>query len=221
VAVYTYDVMRLCGIEEEVARHTQEYTYLLYPAVFFHVQFDTYRQYLNATRQPTIVLYAFASTFLLHLGLCHLFINVLRWPAYFVALSMGVACLANLLLVCLYGQFFAPHKVSMFGFLNVPALLKPGGVSRYLAISIPSIVMLCAEWWAMEILILMSANLGTVAIGAMTISYNYQTLLFMVPFGFQIGVTAVMGNAIGEEDLVLARRLNAVGFVMAIACTLA
>ncbi len=52
-------------------------------------------------------------------------------------------------------------------------LLRIQSVRQYMAISLPAMVMLCAEWWCMEFLILMAANLGTVAIGAMTISYNY------------------------------------------------
>ena len=67
----------LFGIDEEVAHYAHIYTLLLYPAMFFHVQFDTYRQYLNATEQPSIVLYAFSTTTVLHVFLCHLFINVI------------------------------------------------------------------------------------------------------------------------------------------------
>ena len=44
--------------------------------------------------------------------------------------------------------------------------------------------MLCAEWWSMDILILISTQLNTIVIGAMTISYNYLTIVYMVPYGF-------------------------------------
>ena len=44
-------------------------------------------------------------------------------------------------------------------------------------------------------------------------------LLFMVPYGFAIGVTALMGNAIGEEDIKLAKLTIVIGFVLACLCT--
>lgn len=48
----------------------------------------------------------------------------------------------------------------------------------YLGISGPSIVMLCAEWWAFEILVFLAAFISTGAVGSMAISYNYLTLVF-------------------------------------------
>ena len=85
---------------------------------------------------------------------------------------MGIACLGNLTFVMVYGEYYSPTKVKSFGMFNLK-LLQKEGVEEYLSISLPAMVMLCAEWWAMEVLILLAANLGTVAIGAMTISYNY------------------------------------------------
>ena len=42
-AFSTYRFMILCGINDEVAQIAHNYTLVLYPAMFFHVQFDTYR----------------------------------------------------------------------------------------------------------------------------------------------------------------------------------
>ena len=64
------------------------------------------------------------------------------------------------------------------------SVLDCGEVWEYLKISIPSITMLCAEWWALELLSLMSSIIGVEAMGAQTIAFNFYILLFMVPIGF-------------------------------------
>lgn len=64
------------------------------------------------------------------------------------------------------------------------SLLKKQDLQVYLSISLPSIVMLCSEWWAYEFLTLMATLISVGAVGSMAISYNYQSLIFQFPFGF-------------------------------------
>ena len=60
--------------------------------------------------------------------------------------------------------------------------------------------MLCADWWSVEAIVLLSALISVSAMGSMAISYNYFFLYFQFPGGFQIGAIAVIGNIIGEEN---------------------
>jgi MATE family multidrug resistance protein len=212
--------MIFAGIEETVANYAHYYTLILYPAMFLHVQFDTYRQYLNSTGQGAIVLYAFSATTVCHIILCYLFVNILKLSPITIALSMAITCFGNLAFCAVYcNSAYPEHRIDPFGMFDL-RLLKRAQVSEYLKVSLPATIMLCAEWWSYEFLILMAANLGTVAIGSMSIAYNYQLLLFMVPYGFQVGVTAVMGNAIGEENIRLAKLLNKIGLVLACSFTI-
>ena len=79
-------------------------------------------------------------------------------------------------------------------------LLKPRDIKVYLKISGPAIVMLCADWWAYECIVILSAFISIGAMGSMAISYNYLFLIYSIPCGFQIGAVAVIGNIIGEEN---------------------
>ena len=60
--------------------------------------------------------------------------------------------------------------------------------------------MTCAEWWSYAILSLMATLISAEAVSSMAISYNFKELIFQVPYGFQLGTTAVLGNIIGEEN---------------------
>ena len=83
---------------------------------------------------------------------------------------------------------------------SLVALLHPADVKEYLGISGPSIVLLCAEMWATELLLVLSTFLSVGQIGAAAISYNFYCLVYQFPYGFQIGAVAVIGNIIGEEN---------------------
>lgn len=87
-------------------------------------------------------------------------------------------------------------------------ILKFTEVKEYLKISFPSMTMLCAEWWAYELMCFIASMISTEALGAQTIAYNFYTLVFMFPFGFAIGATSCVGNAIGERKAHLAKMFS-------------
>ena len=61
-------------------------------------------------------------------------------------------------------------------------------------LSIPSTVMMCAEWWAFEILSILAGILGVVELASQTINFNMIALLFMIPLGIQEAACAIIGN---------------------------
>ena len=73
-------------------------------------------------------------------------------------------------------------KISDSQIPPVPAdpwlLLHKDDVKEYLAISLPSMVLICAEWWAYDILTLIGAMISISALGVMTISANFFSLVF-------------------------------------------
>lgn len=113
---------------------------------------------------------------------------------------MLVTCALNFLFVAIYATRFSANRVSFVSRDIFGGSLNSEQVRKYLQISIPSIVMLCAEWWGYEFLVLLATLISVGAIGAMTISYNCYQLILMFPYGFQIGGTACVGNTIGEGN---------------------
>ena len=61
-------------------------------------------------------------------------------------------------------------------------------------------VMVMAEWTAAEIMLIFATYLSVTAVGAMSVCYNYYSLLWYVNYGFQSTMTALVGNYIGMED---------------------
>ena len=57
------------------------------------------------------------------------------------------------------------------------------GWRQYLNLSIPSTLMMCAEWWAFELLSILAGILGVVELASQTINFNLIALTFMIPLG--------------------------------------
>ena len=110
-----------------------------------------------------------------------------------------VTCALNMLFVIAYSWYRSDHPVRPIP-RDLRALLKKADLGTYLSISGPSIVMLCADWWAYEGIVIMAASISVAAVGSMAISYNYLFLIYSFPCGFQIGAVSVIGNIIGEEN---------------------
>jgi Na+-driven multidrug efflux pump len=219
LCLFTYRILLLFNIEEDVASYAHTYSLFMFPALFFHTQFDTYRQYLNSTGLSQIVLYAFGATIGFHFALCYLMIEVLGLPVVSVGFSFLMTTFGNMAFVVVYSHKYAGRDVNPWGFLDYGTLLRREEVDAYLKISLPAIVMILAEWCAMDFMILLATQMGTVAIGSMTISLNYQAILTQVPYGFGIGISAVVGNAIGESNPSLAKTLNYISLALSLLCT--
>lgn len=111
-----------------------------------------------------------------------------------------IICCTNWLMVSYICMSKIERKISPIPGTSLSSLLHREDLRIYFGISVPSIAMLCAEWWAYEILVVMATQFGTSAVGAMAISFNYFGLMIQGPYGFHLGATAVLGNIVGEEN---------------------
>ena len=131
-----------------------------------------------------MVQYAVSSTLLVHFVLCYILTIEYDCGVAGVAVATMVTCALNMVFLMCYSAFKLDYKVPILPQVGIKSLLRKNELKVYLGISGPSIVMLCAEWWAYEALTLLATQISVKAVGAMAISYNYQSLIFQFPFGF-------------------------------------
>lgn len=87
----------------------------------------------------------------------------------------------------------------------------------FLRLGAPGCAMVCAEWWAFELLTVMASGRGTEAIAAQTIVAQTSGVSFMVPLGMAISTTSLVGNAIGAGDIKLAREIGTLSLLTILA----
>ena len=111
-----YEVLVFCGFDPEAAMYAQKYSIFMFIALFFHSQFDCYRQYLTATGLARVVQYATMSTLPFHLLNCVILVIYLDLGFAGAGLAMTITLTLNFLFVMLYtwkNQTFFHKKESV------------------------------------------------------------------------------------------------------------
>ncbi|KAJ2786123.1 ethionine resistance protein [Coemansia javaensis] len=69
---------------------------------------------------------------------------------------------------------------------------------QYLRLALPAVVMLCAEWWILDLLALAASYLGSATLAAQSIAINSLTVLYQVPDGLSVAVCNRVGRLLGQ-----------------------
>ncbi|GKV04346.1 hypothetical protein SLEP1_g16508 [Rubroshorea leprosula] len=88
-----------------------------------------------------------------------------------------------------------------------------------LALSLPSVVSVCLEWWYYELLLLLCSYVSNPedSIAAMGILIQTTSLLYNFPFALMSGVSARVGQALGAGEPSNAQLTAIIGLAMAVA----
>ncbi|XP_024835560.1 multidrug and toxin extrusion protein 2 isoform X1 [Bos taurus] len=76
----------------------------------------------------------------------------------------------------------------------------------FFRLAIPSMLMLCIEWWAYEIGSFLVGLLSVLDLSAQAVIYEVATVIYMIPMGLSIAVCVRVGTALGAADTVQAKR---------------
>ena len=88
-----------------VASYAYSFTWVLYFAVGFNMQFDCYRQYLNSTGRSSIVQFTNLGSLMLHLLWLKLFTGVWGLGYIGVAFAMLMTAMINFSTIAIYLWF--------------------------------------------------------------------------------------------------------------------
>ena len=66
-------------------------------------------------------------------------------------------------------------------------------LGSYLRVGVPSLVMLCLEWWSFEVLAFMAGYISLEATAAHVVVLNTHVVVIMVPLGTQVAATVLVG----------------------------
>ncbi|KAJ1734814.1 ethionine resistance protein [Coemansia biformis] len=69
---------------------------------------------------------------------------------------------------------------------------------QYFRLAIPSTIMVCAEWWILDLLVLAASYLGSTPLAAQSIVINTCSLAYQVPDGLSVAVCNRVGNLMGQ-----------------------
>uniref|UniRef100_A0A8C8Y087 Multidrug and toxin extrusion protein n=1 Tax=Panthera leo TaxID=9689 RepID=A0A8C8Y087_PANLE len=76
----------------------------------------------------------------------------------------------------------------------------------FFSLAIPSMLMVCMEWWAYEIGSFLMGLLSVLDLSGQAIIYELATTVYMIPLGLSNAVCVRVGMALGAADTVQAKR---------------
>ncbi|XP_004684622.1 PREDICTED: multidrug and toxin extrusion protein 2 [Condylura cristata] len=212
----TQQILLLFKQDPDVSRLTQEYVLIFIPAL------------------PAVFLYGLLAKYLQNQGII--------WPQVLSGvLGNCVNGLANYVLVSVlslgvrgsaYANTMSQYTQVTFLFLYIvlkklyldtwagwsSQCLQDWGPFFHLAI--PSMLMVCVEWWAYEIGSFLMGLLSVLDLSAQAIIYEVATVVYMVPMGLSIAICVRVGTALGATDIVQAKRSAVSGVLCSVGTSL-
>ncbi|XP_027138265.1 LOW QUALITY PROTEIN: multidrug and toxin extrusion protein 1 [Larimichthys crocea] len=181
----------------EVARLTQLYVKIFMPALPAAFMYQLEGRYLQnqGIIWPQVVTGAIGN-------ICNAVINYI----FLFRLDMGVAgsAAANAIsqyflavILYVYICWRGLHKATWGGW-TMECLQEWG---PFVKLAIPSMLMLCLEWWTFEMGGFLAGMISEAELGAQSIAYELTVVAYMFPLGFSAAASVRVGNALGAGNI--------------------
>nr|XP_023395522.1 multidrug and toxin extrusion protein 1 [Loxodonta africana] len=193
-----------------VSRLTQTYVMIFIPALPATFLYTLQVKYLlnQGIILPQIITGVAAN--LINALTNYLFLHQLNLGVMGSALANTISqfMLALLLFLCIFWRKL--HQATWGGW-SFECLEDWGS---FLRLAIPSMLMLCIEWWAYEIGSFLSGIIGMVELGAQSVVYELAIVVYMIPTGFSVAASVRVGNALGAGNIEQAKKSSAVAMLI-------
>ncbi len=184
------------NILEKIAK----YLNLLFLFCISDIQFSLNFRYLNVIDKSHYNLIFLFITLILHPLWCHIFMNIYGEKIGVIeggAISLILSQTLNMIMGTIYIYLIKPLPDSIFCYNK--SVFK--GWKNYLKISIPSALLMCAEWWAFEILSLVASSISEEDFTIHVCALNIFLICFTISLGFGISLTILAGREFGCKNL--------------------
>jgi MATE family multidrug resistance protein len=154
---------------------------------------------------------------MLHGITCWLLVAKLGWAETGAALATNLTYFLNLVICELL--MLRNAKIRLTYRLPNKSMFK--NIWHYLSIGVPGAMMLCFEWWAFELLALLSGLISVEAQAAEIVVINMASFFFMVPLGTSYAASALTGFFLGEGKINQAKKYGHLTLVFSTIITIA
>ncbi|XP_071992357.1 multidrug and toxin extrusion protein 2-like isoform X2 [Engystomops pustulosus] len=215
IFINTEQVLLLCRQNPDVARLTQKYVMVFIPAlpVVFLYQLQTRYLQSQGIIWPQVIT-----------GFAVNLFNVAVNAIFMYGLKLGVvgSAWANTI-----SQFAMSGLLFVYIIWKKLHLLTWGGWSKdclqewgtFIGLAIPSMLMVCIEWWSFEIGGFLAGLISVVELGAQAIMLELATAAYMISVGFSVAASVRIGNALGAGNVEHAKTSCKVALLCIVFCS--
>ncbi|CAI2369259.1 unnamed protein product [Moneuplotes crassus] len=192
-------IFQILGQPEESAEIAGIYIIYILPGCLVFKLFDCTRRHLSACGVYSPSLFITIITMVIHLVNLYLFVYLLGYRMKAVAIITDITFLLNFVLLSANTSRARIQWISCFDLAPFKKIYE------YLYYGIPSCFMLLIEWWVYEMLIIFSGWLGVAELATSIVVLNLYNTIYSFSLGLQYAAICLIGNSIGEGDLLKAQ----------------
>ncbi|KAM4047045.1 multidrug and toxin extrusion protein 2-like isoform 1-T1 [Anomaloglossus baeobatrachus] len=208
--INTENILLLFRQDPKVARLAEEYVLVFVPALPAAFLYQLEARYLQ---NQGIVKTQIITTIISNA------INALVNYIFLFKLELGVIGSAWANTIAQYSQ-----AMILFLYIRVKKLHVNtwGGWSKeclqdwnsFVTLAVPSMLMVCIEWWTYEIGSFLVGLISVVELGAQSVIYQVVTIAYMIPFGIGMATSVRVGNALGAGNSEQAKKSMKLAFLL-------
>ncbi|KAK1883302.1 Multidrug and toxin extrusion protein 1 [Dissostichus eleginoides] len=194
--INSHNLLIILHQEEQVAKIAQIYVMAFLPAVpamFLHMLQVAYLQ-----NQGIILpqMYTAAVANIFNLGVNYVLIFSLEMGVIGSAIANSISQIAICLLLFGYIRWKKLHEQTWGGW-STDCLQEWGS---YMRLAVPSLFMVCFEWWIWDVGGILAGVLGEVDLAAQHVLMEIGAITYMFPLGVHAAACVRVGNALGAGN---------------------
>lgn len=196
----SYSILRMVGIEHEIATLASKFCHSMSFSVFFALQFNTTLRYLQSMNffGPGCLITLITAA--LHPFWCSTLVNIYGLGVVGAGLSLGITQCLNFSLITIYSSYYNPCEESHVPWFFNDYSLSKRHIWNYLKKAVPAAILFSADWIGFEILTFMASFLGSVSLASNVCLFNFISLIFMIQLGLSFAATTLVGNSVGANS---------------------
>ncbi|XP_047689267.1 multidrug and toxin extrusion protein 2-like [Prionailurus viverrinus] len=198
----THNILLLFRQDPAVSRLTQEYVLIFIPALPAFFLYSLLAKYLQ--NQGIVwpqVLSGIVGNCINGLG-NYILVSVLSLGVRGSAYANTISHILQTIFLFLYIVLKKLHLETWAGWSG--QCLQDWG--PFFSLAVPSMLMVCMEWWAYEIGSFLMGLLSVLDLSGQAIIYELATAVYMIPLGLSNAVCVRVGMALGAADIVQAKQ---------------
>ncbi|CAO2187219.1 unnamed protein product [Urochloa humidicola] len=195
VWAFSGEILVLLRQDRAVAAEAGAYARWLIPSIFLSVPLQCHVRFLQAQSLVLPVMASSGATALCHGALCWALVYRAGLGSKGAALANAISCAINLVILALYVRMSSVCRRTWNGF-SMEAFKE---LRSFTALAVPSGFMICLEFWAFQIVVLLSGLLPNPQLetSVLSICLDSTILLFMIPLGLTYSISTRVSNELG------------------------
>jgi multidrug resistance protein, MATE family len=196
---------------------TQKFLVYQIPGLYAITMYDTLRRFLQAQGSFDIPVKGLIVTNVFHIVTLYFVLKYINFdPVIMTASVTNISMILDFFIL----KYLANENLKKTNFLGI----FDGAFDdwwEYLELALPSMFIICAEWWMYEVLAIFAGLLGVEYLSVVVIIFNTHNFVYDISYGLSQAASSLIGRTLAESGKFEAKKLlMSICFIQLILCVI-